>query len=142
MKFYDETKPVYMETDASGVGLGATLLQTRSNTSCQRDEAPDNRILRPTAFSTKSITLAKKRCSNIEREALSVLYGLEKFHYLLCNRGNYNHRSQTTHCHFQKRCIYIITEATVNPTKNTSILSENYIQAQTRPIHGRLAVQT
>ena len=29
MKFYDETKPLYVETDASGVGLGAPLLQTR-----------------------------------------------------------------------------------------------------------------
>ena len=27
MIFYDETKPLYMETDASGVGLGPGLLQ-------------------------------------------------------------------------------------------------------------------
>ena len=32
MKFNDETKPLYIAMDASGVGLGATLLQTRSNT--------------------------------------------------------------------------------------------------------------
>ena len=30
MKFHDETKLLYIETDASGVGLGAALLQTRS----------------------------------------------------------------------------------------------------------------
>ena len=29
MKFYDETKPLYLETEASEIGLGATLLQTR-----------------------------------------------------------------------------------------------------------------
>ena len=28
MKFYDDAKPLYHETDGSGVGLGAALLQT------------------------------------------------------------------------------------------------------------------
>ena len=82
MKFYNETKPLYIETDASGVGLGATLLQTRSNTSCPKDEAPDNSILRLIEFPSKSLTRAKKkRYSNIEREALGILYGLEKFQH-------------------------------------------------------------
>ena len=27
MTFYNETKPLYLKTDASGIGLGATLLQ-------------------------------------------------------------------------------------------------------------------
>ena len=29
MKFYDENKPLYLETDAYDIGLCATLLQTR-----------------------------------------------------------------------------------------------------------------
>ena len=45
MKFYDDTKPLYIETDASGVGLGAALLQLRDNTACQKGMAPDNTIL-------------------------------------------------------------------------------------------------
>ena len=81
IKFYDETEPLYIETDVSGVELGAALLQTRDNTSCHRDEAPDNSILRPIAFSNKSFTGAEKRYSNMEREALSILYGPEKFHH-------------------------------------------------------------
>ena len=59
MNFYDETKPLYIETDASGVGLGGTLLQTRGNTSCMKDEAPDMSIHRPTAFASKSLHMSK-----------------------------------------------------------------------------------
>ena len=28
MKFYDETKPLYIETDVSGVGLGAAVMKS------------------------------------------------------------------------------------------------------------------
>ena len=76
MNIFHETKPIYIETDMSRVRLEATLLQTRSNTSCPRDEAPDNSILRPIAFSSKSLTGAEKRYINIERRALGILYSL------------------------------------------------------------------
>ena len=36
MKVYDDTKPLYLETDASGVSLGAALLQLHDNTACQK----------------------------------------------------------------------------------------------------------
>ena len=70
--FFDETKPLYLETDASGVGLLARLLQTRNGTSCPRDMAPDNNILRPIAFTSKSLSSAEKRYNNTEREALGI----------------------------------------------------------------------
>ena len=70
----------------SVVGLGAALLQTRKNTSHHRDEALDNSILRPIAFTSKSPTEAEKRYSNIEREALGILHGLEKFHHYCFER--------------------------------------------------------
>ena len=81
MKFYDETKPLYIEMDAYGVGMGAALIQTRCGTSCARDEAPDNSILRHTACMSKSLSSTEERYSNIERETLGRLYGLEKFHH-------------------------------------------------------------
>ena len=81
MKFYDETKPLCIETDASGVGLGATLLQTRDNMICQGDEVPGNSILKPTAFTSKSLIGVEKRHSNAEREAQGIMYGLEKSHH-------------------------------------------------------------
>ena len=68
MKFYDETKPLHIEMDASGVGLGAALLQTRSSTSCPRDEVQDNSLHRPITFANKNLSSVEKRHINIERE--------------------------------------------------------------------------
>ena len=66
MKFYDDTKLLYLETDVSGVSLGAALLQLCDNTACQRDVVPDNTSLRPIAFASKSLTGADRRYSNIK----------------------------------------------------------------------------
>ena len=81
MKFYDDTKLLYLETDASGVGLGVALIQLHNNTACQKGMAPDNTILCPIALASKSLTGAEWRYSNIEQEALGILHGLEKFHH-------------------------------------------------------------
>ena len=54
MKFYDDTKPLYLETDASGIGLRAALLQLQDNTDCQKGMALDNTLLCPIAFVSKS----------------------------------------------------------------------------------------
>ena len=54
MKFYDETKPLYLKTDDSGIGLGTTLLQTRDGTTCPKDIAPDNTICRPSHLQVKA----------------------------------------------------------------------------------------
>ena len=52
------------ETEVFGVRLGAAPLQTRSGTSCPGDEVPDNSILGPIAFMSKSLSIAEKRYSN------------------------------------------------------------------------------
>ena len=124
-----------------GVGLGTTLLQTRSNNSCSRDEAPDNSILRHIAFTSKGLTRAEKRYRNIERERLGTLYGLEKIPpLLLCERSEYNYRSQTIGCNIWRRCSNIVTETTKNPAKSTLIQDENHIKTWTRSFHSRLAI--
>ena len=66
MKFYDNTKPLYLETDALGVSLGGALLQLCDNTACQKGMAPDNTNLHPIAFASKSLTGAEWRYSNIK----------------------------------------------------------------------------
>ena len=86
MKFYDDTKLLYLETDVSGIGLGAALLQVRDNTACQKGIAPDNTILQPIAFASKTLMGAKQRYSNIECDILGILHGLEKFHHYCFGR--------------------------------------------------------
>ena len=87
MKFYDDTKLLYLETDASRVGIGAALLQTWEGTICQKDMVPDNTILYPIALASKSLTGTECRYSNIEREALGILHGLKKFHSTIALPG-------------------------------------------------------
>ena len=58
MKIYDETQSLYLETDVSAVRFGAALLQTRSGTSCPRDKAPNNSILRPITFASRGLSSA------------------------------------------------------------------------------------
>ena len=81
MKFYDSSKPLYLETDASGIGLGAALLQIHDNTDCQMGVAPQNITLCPIAFASKSHIGAEQRYSNIECEVLGILHSLEKFNH-------------------------------------------------------------
>ena len=76
MKFYHKTKLSYIEMKASG---GEQKLpcykQGRSGTSCPRDQAPDNSILWPIAFVSKSLSSAEKRYNNIE--ALGITHTLK-----------------------------------------------------------------
>ena len=50
MKYYNVRKPLYLETDASGVGLGVELLQVRDNLNCRYNKVHDNAMLQPITF--------------------------------------------------------------------------------------------
>ena len=70
MKFYDTSRPLYLGTDASGIGLGVRLLQVRDGMNCGHEKVPDNAVLDPIAFATKSLSSAGWYYSRIEWEAL------------------------------------------------------------------------
>ena len=46
-----------------------------------RNNTPNNTVLQPNAFESKSLRMADINYSNTEREGLSSLYGLETFHH-------------------------------------------------------------
>ena len=70
LQYFDSTQPVTIQVDASQRGLGAVLLQA-------------NGLVE---FASRSLTATESRYSNIEREMLAVLFGLEKFHYYAYGR--------------------------------------------------------
>ena len=80
----------------SQVGLGAALLQNRSTTSCLKDEAPDNNILRPIAFTDKSLAGAEKIQQHRKRSPRHTIRTQKIPLLLLCKRGEDNYRPQTT----------------------------------------------
>ena len=53
IKGYDVSKPLYLETDASGVGLGGSLLQMQEGMSCEPNDVPDNVALCPIVFEAR-----------------------------------------------------------------------------------------
>ena len=102
MKFYNDTKPLYLETDASGVSLGAALTQPHDNMTCQKGMTLDNTILWPITFASKSLTGAQWRYSNNEQEALGILHGLEKFHHY-CFGERYSSSQITNHMYLYSK---------------------------------------
>ena len=78
LQYFDPNTEIFIEADASLVGLGACLLQRDKTVDCPRSDEYYN--LRPIAFTSKSLTETEQRYSNIERELLAVVYALERFH--------------------------------------------------------------
>ena len=67
LRYFDPDAETTIQTDASLRGIGAVLLQDGQ----------------PVCYASKALTETEQRYSNIEREALGVVWGLERFHYFI-----------------------------------------------------------
>ena len=72
---YDPTKPITLTADASSYGIGAVISQC----------APDG-TEQPITFASKTLPSTEKNYSQVENEALSVIFGVRKFHQYLSGR--------------------------------------------------------
>ena len=65
LAYFDKNKDHIIQTDASKTGLGAVLLQEEQ----------------PVVYASRTLTDTEHRYSNIERELLGVVFGLERLHH-------------------------------------------------------------
>ena len=74
LSHFDSDKPLILATDASNKGIGAVLMQEHEG------------VETPLAHASKTLTDTQKRYSQIEREALAIVFGVKKFHQFLYGR--------------------------------------------------------
>ena len=73
---YNPNLPLCLATDASSYGVGAVII---SHVFANGDE-------HPIAYASRSLTASEKNYSQLEKEALSIVFGIKKFHQYLYGR--------------------------------------------------------
>lgn len=68
LALYDSTKDLILSVDLSSYGLGAVLM-LRAN----------GGNFKPVAFASRTLSASEKRYAQIEKEALAIAWGCEKF---------------------------------------------------------------
>lgn len=73
---YDPNRPLIVTCDASGKGIGGVLTQPSADGCGER----------PVAYASRSLNDAEKNYSQIHREALAIIFSMNKFHQYLYGR--------------------------------------------------------
>lgn len=76
LAYYDPSKPLIVTCDASPYGVGGVLSQLGADGRCER----------PIAYASRTLTDAEKNYSQIHREALGIIFSVNKFHQYLYGR--------------------------------------------------------
>ena len=72
---YDLGKPLYLATDASAYGVGAVISHRFADGS-----------ERPIAYASRTLSKSEQQYSQLEKEALSIIFGVKRFHSFLYGR--------------------------------------------------------
>ena len=89
LKFFDPDKDIVIECDASGVGIGGTLLQDGH----------------PVTFISQALTSTQQHYSNIECELLAVVVVVEHLHHYIFGRKFTVHTDHSPLANIFKKCL-------------------------------------
>ena len=89
LQYFDPGQPIVLECDASGNGVGGTLLQNGQ----------------PIIFISQALTDTQKRYSNIERELLAMVVIIEKLHHYIFGRHFTVHTDHSPLVNLFEKCL-------------------------------------
>ena len=114
LKRYNQNAELFLQTDASGVGVGAIILQYN-----------EKGFLQPIAYASRVLNTAERNYPQIERELLGIVFGVTKFRLFVLGRKfilQTDHKPITKICNEHEN----VTQLASNRIKKWSMLLKAY----------------